>query len=501
MIRRALISVYKKEGVAEFARFLEKKGYEVVSTGGTLRHLKEEGLQAIDISDVTGFPEMMDGRVKTLHPMVHGGLLGIRDNEEHQAVMREYNISPIDVVVVNLYPFFEEVRTDKTFEEKIEFIDIGGPTMLRSAAKNFRDVVVVTDPSDYKGIMEEMEQGDVSFETKKRCAGKVFNLTSAYDGAISQFLLGDDALPEYFQASYKKVADLRYGENPHQKAAYYGDTRGTGALAEFEQLNGKELSFNNIRDMDVAWKVVCEFDEIVCCGLKHSTPCGVATGKTVDEAYLRAHDCDPVSIFGGIVAVNQEVNKAMAEELIKIFLEIVIAPSFSAEALEVLKGKKNLRVIKAVKKPEDIMEVVNVDGGVLVQNNDKSFAADSDMKVVTKAQPSKEQMADMIFGQKVVKHVKSNAIVVVKDGCATGIGGGQTNRIWAAQQAIERAGDGTVMASDAFFPFDDVVKTAAEAGVKAIIQPGGSIRDEDSVKAADELGLAMVVTGLRHFKH
>jgi len=501
MIKRALISVYKKEGVASFARFLEKKGYEIVSTGGTLRHLKEKGLEVIDISDVTGFPEMMDGRVKTLHPMVHGGLLAIRDNEEHMAVMREYNINPIDVVVVNLYPFFEEVRTGKSFEEKIEFIDIGGPTMLRSAAKNFRDVVVVTDPADYAGIREEMEQGEVSYETKRRCAGKVFNLTSAYDGAISQFLLGDDALPEYFQASYRKVMDLRYGENPHQNAAYYGDTRGTGALAEFDQLNGKELSFNNIRDMDVAWKVVCEFEETVCCGLKHSTPCGVATGKTVEEAYKRAHDCDPVSIFGGIVAVNGEVNKAMAEELIKIFLEIVIAPSFSEEALTVLKSKKNLRVIKVNKKPEDIMEVVNVDGGVLVQNNDKSFASHDDMKVVTKVQPTDGQMVDMIFGQKVVKHVKSNAIVVVKDGCATGIGGGQTNRIWAAQQALERAGDGTVMASDAFFPFDDVVKTAAEAGVKAIIQPGGSIRDEDSVKAADEAGIAMVFTGLRHFKH
>jgi phosphoribosylaminoimidazolecarboxamide formyltransferase/IMP cyclohydrolase len=508
LVKRALISVYKKDGVAEFARFLEKKGFEVVSTGGTLRHLKEEGIEAIDISVVTGFPEMMDGRVKTLHPMVHGGLLGIRDNDEHMQVMREHNISPIDIVVVNLYPFFEEVRTDKTFEEKIEFIDIGGPTMLRSAAKNFKDVVVITDPADYEGIMAEMNSGSVSLETRKLCAGKVFNLTSAYDGAISQFLLGDETLPEYFQASYRKVMDLRYGENPHQKAAFYGDTRGTGALAEFKQLGGKELSFNNIRDMDVAWKVVCEFDELVCCGLKHSTPCGVATGKTPEEAYKRAHDCDPVSIFGGIVALNAEVNKAMAEELVKIFLEIVIAPAFSSDALTVLKSKKNLRIIEAAKKPEDIMEVVNVDGGVLVQNNDKSFASSDDMKVVTRSQPSSKQMADMIFGQKVVKHAKSNAIVVVKDGCAIGIGGGQTNRIWAAEQAIERAGEngksdvqGAVMASDAFFPFDDVVRCAAKAGIEAIIQPGGSIRDEDSIKACNEAGLAMVVTGLRHFKH
>jgi phosphoribosylaminoimidazolecarboxamide formyltransferase/IMP cyclohydrolase len=349
LVKRALISVYKKDGVAEFARFLEKKGFEVVSTGGTLRHLKEEGIEAIDISVVTGFPEMMDGRVKTLHPMVHGGLLGIRDNDEHMQVMREHNISPIDIVVVNLYPFFEEVRTDKTFEEKIEFIDIGGPTMLRSAAKNFKDVVVITDPADYEGIMAEMNSGSVSLETRKLCAGKVFNLTSAYDGAISQFLLGDETLPEYFQASYRKVMDLRYGENPHQKAAFYGDTRGTGALAEFKQLGGKELSFNNIRDMDVAWKVVCEFDELVCCGLKHSTPCGVATGKTPEEAYKRAHDCDPVSIFGGIVALNAEVNKAMAEELVKIFLEIVIAPAFSSDALTVLKSKKICALLKRPK--------------------------------------------------------------------------------------------------------------------------------------------------------
>ena len=502
VIKRALISVYNKDGVAEFARFLEKKGFEVVSTGGTLRHLKEEGIDAIDISVVTGFPEMMDGRVKTLHPMVHGGLLAMRDNEEHMAVMREFNISPIDVVVVNLYPFFEEVRTNKTFEEKIEFIDIGGPTMLRSAAKNFHDVVVVTDPADYMGIMDEMNSGEVSLETKKLCAGKVFNLTSAYDGAIGQFLLGDEALPEYFQASYRKVMDLRYGENPHQNAAYYADTRGTGALAEFNQLGGKSLSFNNIRDMDVAWKVVGEFDELVCCGLKHSTPCGVATGKTPLEAYQRAHDCDPMSIFGGIVALNDLVDEAMAQELIKIFLEIVIAPSFSDEALTVLKTKKNLRIIEAIKKPEDIMEVVNVDGGVLVQNNDKSFAQADEMKVLTKVQPTEKQMADMVFGQKVVKHVKSNAIVVVRDGCAVGIGGGQTNRIWAATQAIERgAGQVTVLASDAFFPFDDVVKAAAAAGIKAIIQPGGSLRDKDSVKACDEAGLAMVVTGVRHFKH
>lgn len=498
-MKRVLISVYKKDGIDKMARFLKDRGYEIISTGGTHRFLTEQGLEPIDISEVTGFPEMLDGRVKTLHPMIHGGLLALRDNEEHMEKIREYNITPIDMVIVNLYPFFEEVQTGKSFEEKVEFIDIGGPTMLRSAAKNYQDVLVLTDPADYDAVQNEMMSGEISLETKKRMAGKVFNLTSAYDGAISQFFLGDESLPEYFQASYRKKMDLRYGENPHQQAAFYEDTRGKGALSDFEQLNGKELSFNNIRDMDSAWKVVCEFDEPVCCGLKHSIPCGVAYGKDALDAYLKAYHCDPVSIFGGIVAYNGEVSADMAREMVKIFLEIVIAPAFSDEALEVLKTKKNLRVILAKSKPADVMEIVNVDGGVLVQNVDQSFS--TDFKVVTKKQPSDEQMRDMVFGQKVVKHVKSNAIVAVRDGMAVGISGGETNRIWPTKQALARAKDANVLASDAFFPFDDVVRTAAEAGIEVIVQPGGSMRDEDSIKAADELGLAMVITGMRHFKH
>jgi phosphoribosylaminoimidazolecarboxamide formyltransferase/IMP cyclohydrolase len=343
------------------------------------------------------------------------------------------------------------------------------------------------------------ESGDVSFETRKILAGKVFNLTSAYDAAISSFLLGEDSMPEYLNASYVKLMDLRYGENPHQNAAYYVSTTQKGAMKDFEQLNGKELSFNNIRDMDVAWKVVCEFEETVCCGLKHSTPCGVAVADNVAEAYRKAYDCDPVSIFGGIVAFNRTVDKEAAEELIKIFLEIVIAPDFTEEALEVLRSKKNLRVIKAVSTPKDTLEYVKVDGGVLVQNTDNVFS--TNYEVVTEKTPSEEEMKDLVFGMKVVKHVKSNAIVVVKDGMAKGVGTGETNRIWATKQAIERAGNGVVLASDAFFPFRDVVDECAQAGIKAIIQPGGSMRDKDSIEACNEHGISMVFTGIRHFKH
>ena len=499
-MKRALISVYKKDGVLELGQFLKKNGWEIISTGGTYRYLQEQGLEPVEVSRVTGGKEMLDGRVKTLHPVIHGGILAIRDNEEHMSTIKAEGIGTIDMVVVNLYPFFDEVSTDKSFEEKVEFIDIGGPTMLRSAAKNFQDVTVICNTEDYAAVMEEMDkEGDVTFETRKMLAGKVFNLTSAYDAAISQFFLGRDSMPEFFPASFKKNMDLRYGENPHQGAAFYTNTWGGGSFSDFKQLNGKELSFNNIRDMDVAWKIVNEFDTLVCCGLKHSTPCGVAFGKNAADAYKKAYECDPTSIFGGIVAINGEVTKEAAEEMIKIFLEIVVAPSFTDEALEILKSKKNLRVIQTSNKPSDPLEIVKVDGGILVQDADLSFS--NDFKVVTEVEPEPELMDDLVFGQKVVKHVKSNAIVVVKDGKATGIGTGQTNRIWAAQQAIERAGDGTVLASDAFFPFDDVVTLSAEKGIKAIIQPGGSIRDEDSIKACNEKGIPMIFTGMRHFKH
>ena len=500
-MKRALISVFDKNGVLDFANFLVKHGVEIISTGGTYKHLKENGVPVIEVAEVTGAPEMLDGRVKTLHPVIHGGILAIRDNAEHMATIKERGISTIDMVVVNLYPFFKKVNEDLKFEEKVEFIDIGGPTMLRSAAKSFKDVVVISDTADYETVMKEMEAGEVTFETRKRLAGKVFNLTSAYDAAISQFLLGDE-MPKYLNASYEKVMDLRYGENPHQKAAYYVSTTDTGAMKDFEQLNGKELSFNNLRDMDVAWRTVCEFTEPACCGLKHSTPCGAAIADNVYDAYVKAYECDPVSIFGGIVALNKTVDEATAKEMVKIFLEIVIAPDFTPEALEVLKTKKNLRVIKCHHTPQDKINMVKVDGGLLVQDEDLSFS--TNYEAVTEKAPTAEEMENLIFGMKIVKHVKSNAIVVVKDKMAVGIGNGETNRIWPTEQAIERAGErieGAILASDAFFPFRDVVDTCAKAGIKAIIQPGGSIRDKESIDACNEHGISMVFTGMRHFKH
>lgn len=499
-MKRALISVFNKEGILDLAKFLVNKGVEVVSTGGTFKHLKENGIPVTEINEVTGFDEILDGRVKTLHPMIHGGILAIRDNKEHMEVIKEKNITPIDMVVVNLYPFFEKVKENLEFDEKVEFIDIGGPTMIRAAAKNFRDVIVLTDTKDYKEIMNQIEaEGNVDFATRKKLAGKVFNLMSAYDAAISNFLLEEEEYPEYLSLSYKKMMDLRYGENSHQSAAYYTATNGKGSINNFETLNGKQLSYNNIKDMDIAWKTVWEFDEIACCGLKHNTPCGVAIGNSVEDAYVKAYACDPISIFGGIVAFNRKVNKAAAEKIAEIFLEIVIAPDYDEDALEVLKSKKNLRVIKCAVKPEDEFNIAKVDGGILVMSEDNKFA--DKYEVVTEKQPTEEEMQNMIFAMKVCKYVKSNAIVVAKNGMATGIGGGQVNRIWAAKEALERAKDGFVLASDAFFPFDDVVKEAAKYGIKAIIQPGGSIRDEDSIKACNENGISMVFTGIRHFKH
>ena len=501
MLKRALISVFDKEGIAEFAEFLVSQGVELISTGGTYKYLKEKGLKVTEVSEVTNFPEMLDGRVKTLHPNIHGGILAIRDNPVHMQTIAEHNIETIDMVIVNLYPFFNEVVKDISFEEKVEFIDIGGPTMLRSAAKAFKDVIVISDTIDYGQVQQELSATqDVSFATRRKLAGKVFNLTSAYDAAISNFLLGEDEFPHYLNISYQKSADLRYGENPHQKAAFYTATTQAGVLKDFVQLHGKELSFNNIRDMDLAWKVVAEFNEVAACGVKHSTPCGVAIGANVADAYAKMHASDPVSIFGGIVAINSEVDLATAKEMNNTFLEIVMAPAFSAEALTELQTKKNLRVIQIkTTVPQAKLEYVTVDGGILVQDRDCEFA--DELKVVTKAQPSAEDLIDLTMAMKVVKHVKSNAIVVAKNGVAKGIGAGQTNRIWATAQAIERAKDGGVLASDAFFPFRDCVDECAKAGIKAIIQPGGSLRDQESIDACDEHGIAMVFSGIRHFKH
>ncbi|MCM0649545.1 bifunctional phosphoribosylaminoimidazolecarboxamide formyltransferase/IMP cyclohydrolase [Clostridium swellfunianum] len=499
MLKRALISVYDKTNLLPLARFFKDKDIEILSTGGTYRFLKENNIEVTEVSEVTGFEEILDGRVKTLHPVIHGGILAIRDNNEHMETIKRKDITPIDIVVVNLYPFFDKVEENISFEEKVEFIDIGGPTMIRAAAKNFKDVIVLTDTKDYEDIINQLEKsGQVDFVTRRRLAGKVFNLMSAYDAAISGFLL-EDSYPEYFTASYKKLMDLRYGENPHQSAAYYTSTTGKGAIKTFSQLNGKELSYNNIKDMDIAWKVVSEFEETVCCAVKHNTPCGVALGQSVQEAYLKAFECDPVSIFGGIVAFNKKVDKITAEELVKIFLEIVIAPDFDEEAIEVLKAKKNLRIIKGESKPQNDLEFVSVDGGILVQATDKKLI--EGINYVTEKKPTEHQMTDLMFGMKVVKYIKSNAIVVIKDGMAKGIGGGQTNRIWAAAQALDRAKNGVVLASDAFFPFGDVAEEAAKHNIKAIIQPGGSIRDNDSIEVCNNHGIAMVFTGIRHFKH
>lgn len=433
---RALISVYCKEGIYEFAKFLSDRGVEIISTGGTYKYLKEKGIDVVEINKVTGFDEILDGRVKTLHPKIHGGLLAVRDNEEHVKQLKDRDIEYIDFVVVNLYPFFEKVTEDLTDDEKIEFIDIGGPSMLRSAAKNHKYVVPICDPRDYKVVMEELEKNnEVSQQTRRYLAGKVFNLTSAYDAAISNYLLGD-TFPEYLTLSYKKELDLRYGENPHQVAAYYTKTVGEGAMKNFEKLHGKELSYNNIKDMDIAWKVVCEFEEPCCCAVKHNSPCGVAVGSDVLDAYIKAYECDSISIFGGIVAFNRKVDVETAKKLVEIFLEIVIAPDFDHEALEFLKTKKNLRIIKALSKPNDKFEYISVDGGILVQGVDNKLI--EEINVVTEKKPSDKEMEDMLFGMKVVKYVKSNAIVVVKDKMAVGIAGGQVNRIWAACQALER---------------------------------------------------------------
>lgn len=504
MKKRALISVSNKNNLIDFAKFLESKNYELISTGGTFKHLKEAGLNPIQIDEVTNFPEMLDGRVKTLHPKVHGGLLAVRDNEEHMKTVQEHGIELIDMVIVNLYPFFENVNKEISLEEKVEFIDIGGPSMLRSAAKNFASVTVVTDVEDYAKVQQEIsEKGDTTIETRKKLAGKVFNLTSAYDAAISQMLLNEE-YPEYLQASYQKVSNLRYGENPHQSAAYYVSTTENGAMKDFEILGGKELSFNNLRDMDLCWKVVNEFkDEMACCAVKHSTPCGVAIGTTALETYTKTFECDPISIFGGIIGMNYKVDAATAEELNKTFLEIVMATDFDEDALEILRKKKNLRIIKIKNPVSDKKTWVKIDGGILVQDVDDQFS--TDFKVVTEIQPTEQQEKALLFAQRVVKYVKSNAIVVSNGIQAFGIGGGQVNRIWATEQAISRAKEkfsgNLVLASDAFFPFRDVVDFCAKEGITAIVQPGGSVKDEDSIAAANEHKIPMMFTGMRHFLH
>jgi len=553
MKKRALISVFYKDGVLELAQYLTKNGWEILSTGGTKKHLADSGVPVTDVSAVTGFPECLDGRVKTLHPKVHAGLLAIRSSAEHMKTIADLGVDPIDLVCVNLYPFFEKVQAGLSFDETGEFIDIGGPTMLRSAAKNHEGVLVLTTAADYGEVMAELDKAkqDVSkvpMDLKRRLAGKVFNLTSAYDAAVSRFKLGEASAPvspnspiwpEYYAVPYKLQQSLRYGENGHQQAALYLTADSKGAFGGMTQLQGKELSYNNMRDLDVAWKAACAYDAFVASlpagypkdaatlvsggsapalvvALKHNTPCGAALGKTALEAYKRCYLVDPVSIYGGIIGCNKPIDKETAEEMTKIFLEVVVAPDFTAEAREVFTKKKNVRLIKADVKPAALTESIAVDGGVLVQGRDNQLF--SDWKVVTEKAPTAAEAAEMAFGMTMAMFVKSNAIVVVKDRVAVGLAGGQVNRIWPTEQSLARAKaitdaglpllDGsvskegaTVMVSDAFFPFDDCVEMAAKYGIKAIVQPGGSMNDQLSIDAANKRGIAMVFTGTRHFKH
>lgn len=517
-IRRAIVSVSDKSGVASFAKALAQMGVEILSTGGTAKTLRENGISVKDISEHTGFPEIMDGRVKTLHPKVHGGLLGQRSKPEHVQKMREHGIFPIDLVAVNLYPFEATIaKEDCSLEDAIENIDIGGPTMLRSAAKNYPDVTVAVDPSDYDLILSELkEKGEVSVETNFRLAKKVFQHTARYDGAISNYLgqieKGKKAhqFPETFTFQVKKAQELRYGENPHQKAAFYREPLLTEpSVSNALQLQGKELSYNNILDLDSAYETVKEFEETAVIIIKHNNPCGAATSSTnMADAYRKARDCDSVSAFGGIVGFNRVVDPETAREMKDIFLEAIIAPGFDPEALEILKAKKDLRILRtpplasfSVQKGFDFRKVV---GGLLIQDRDLGKVSMDQWKVVTKRKPTEEEKRAMAFGWKVAKHVKSNAIVLAKEDRTVGIGAGQMSRIDSTRLAKMKAQvstQGTVLASDAMFPFRDGIDAGAEAGATAIIQPGGSIRDDEVIAAADEYGIAMVFTGMRHFRH
>lgn len=517
MKRRALISVSDKTGVVEFAKKLVAMDFEIISTGGTEKALAQVGLKPINISDITGFPECLDGRVKTLHPAVHAGLLARRDLPEHMEQLKKLGIEKIDVVAVNLYPFKATVeKPGVTLPEAIENIDIGGPTMIRSAAKNYPGVLVVVDPADYDEVAERIKTDTADEQFRFRLSYKVFRHTSVYDTMIANYMqkrLGIE-FPDQLTLAFEKKQDMRYGENPHQKGAFYSeifkaDTAGT--ISSAVQLQGKELSYNNIGDCGGALDLIKEFgDKPAVVAVKHANPCGVALGKDICDAYKKAYACDPVSIFGGIVACNGEVDEATASEMVKIFLEIVIAPSFSEGAKKILSAKKNLRLLEIadISRPysPDTRDMKKVAGGLLVQEKDVSLYSD-DVKCVTEKAPSDAEKAQLEFAYRVVKHTKSNAIVIAKDFMAIGVGAGQTNRIWSTQQAIEHARlagnatEGAVLASDAFFPFDDCVKAAAEAGITAIVQPGGSIRDEDSVKACNENGISMLFVGQRHFKH
>jgi len=515
-IQRAILSVTDKTGLVEFARKLSGLGVELISTGGTAKLLRDSGIAVKDISELTGFPEMLDGRVKTLHPKVHGGILHRRENPAHRAAVAEHGILPIDMVVVNLYAFEKTAaKPNVIFDDLIENIDIGGPSMIRSAAKNFQDVAVVTSPADYDQIAEELagSGGQLSSPTRWRLAQKAFATTAAYDSAIASTLERVSAngrfefheetgFPQNLRLSFKKVTDLRYGENPHQKAAMYSDGSGKG-VANGRQIQGKELSYNNIVDLEAAWDLAQEFDEPVCAIIKHTNPAGTATGATLAEAYKKALECDPVSAFGGVIGVNRPVNGDAAEEMAKLFLEVIAAPSFDEAARAQFASKKNLRLVE-VNDARQKWVLKNVSGGILVQDADAHSLTESDLKVVTKRRPTPEEKRALLFAWKVCKHVKSNAIVYARDGQTVGVGAGQMSRVDSCKIGAMKAVlplKGTVAASDAFFPFPDGVEEIAKAGATAIIQPGGSVRDPEVIEAADRLGLAMIFTGVRHFRH
>lgn len=509
MIKNALISVSDKTGVVEFAKELVNLGVTVYSTGGTLKAIQEAGITAHAVEELTHFPEMMDGRVKTLHPVVHGGILAIRDNAEHQAAMEAHAIQPIDLVVVNLYPFRETIaKPNVSLEEAIENIDIGGPTMVRSAAKNHAYVGIVVNPNRYGEIVGMLkEDGHLSQDYRMALAKEAFAHTAAYDTAIANYMsqqLKEGPTPPEYLAAYEKVTDLRYGENPHQQAAFYKEIGTATGMGAMKQLHGKELSYNNIVDMEAAWNMVWEFEEPAACIIKHTNPCGAARAATLHDAYVNAYEADSVSAFGGIVSLNRPVDKATAEEMAKIFLEVIMAPSFTQDALAILTAKKNIRLIELQKPEADQVVLKKVSGGLLVQTEDAIQESRQNYEVVTKVQPTEEQWQALEFAWKMVKHVKSNAILVSDAKSTLGVGAGQMNRVGSAKIALEQAGDkanGAVLASDAFFPFGDTVETAAAHGIAAIIQPGGSIRDQESIDAADKAGIAMVFTKIRHFKH
>jgi phosphoribosylaminoimidazolecarboxamide formyltransferase/IMP cyclohydrolase len=532
-IQRALISVSDKTGIIDFARELKTLGVEIISTGGTAKALRAAGIEVRDVSDVTGFPEMMDGRIKTLHPKIHAGLLGVRDNPDHAAAMRDHGIEPIDLVVINLYPFAQTIaREGVTLAEAIEQIDIGGPAMIRSAAKNFKDVAVVVSPESYDEVVSDLQRhnGALALAIREELAASAFLQTSAYDSAISDFFgarqaqqyvperypaakdrevqvgSGLGTLPEVIHQRFTKIADLRYGENPHQFAALYADDG--GGLTAADLLNGKEMSFNNYVDAEAAWQLVSDFPDLACAIIKHTNPAGVALGASGEEAYRRALATDPTSAFGGIVALNASVDEPAARAIVEIFTEVIIAPGYDPAALEVLKTKKNLRVLRlpdapAIKQPLKL-EYKQVSGGMLVQTRDTHELKREDLKVVTKRKPSDDEIADLLFAWIVCKHTKSNAIVYARTGQTIGVGAGQMSRVDSVKLGAMRAQlpvPGSVLASDAFFPFRDGIDEAAKHGITAVIQPGGSMRDAEVIAACDEQDLAMVFTGIRHFKH